>query len=605
MKIPFNKPFLTGKELDYISQAHRKGQLSGDGVFTSKCHAWLEKEIGCNKALLTHSCTGALEMSAILANIGPGDEVLVIISFLSRVEFHDGLFSLLIPMTFTPRGGPASVAANTNGWTSQAPAILFPGPVLVSSKNPAPIQDQYLTLAVDLQTGFDLVQLESRYHDVDIHPTLNGYHVFLNNPDTRADRVFELNWAPDLQAIPQSTLLTWDGGDAVYAMLMLAPPLEQAVQAQARELVFIIDTSGSMEGGSLVQAKTALLEGLALLDGHDRFNVIQFNSETELLFQASEPVDPYSLQAAADYIDALVATGGTDMGPALQAAMTLPTQSGLLRQIVFITDGSVGNESGLLLQIADQLQDSRLFTIAIGSAPNIWFMRKAAEIGRGNYTSIAQTSEVAERMNHLWTRIRTPAVQDVCIDWGMEAETYPEIIPDLYAGEPLWVLARLPLEPNEVTVCGELAGRYWEQSATLNAGRGSDNIAGLWARSKIEALEDSRIFGLDEAVIKQEITGVALQYGLLTSYTSLVAVDQSPARPAGTAFASQSVPSALPAGSTGSSVAFAQTATGWKAQILLSLITLLLACGIYFFCSVRLPVVKLAPCSGRYDSSHA
>lgn len=77
MKITFNKPFLTGKELDYISQAHTEGRLSGDGVFTDKCHDWLTKEAGCEKALLTHSCTGALEMAAMLANIGPGDEVIM------------------------------------------------------------------------------------------------------------------------------------------------------------------------------------------------------------------------------------------------------------------------------------------------------------------------------------------------------------------------------------------------------------------------------------------------------------------------------------------------------------------------------------------------
>ncbi len=77
MKIPFNRPYLTGRELAYIAQAHENGHLSGDGVFTKKCHAWLENDIGCKKALLTHSCTAALEMAAILANIGPGDEVIM------------------------------------------------------------------------------------------------------------------------------------------------------------------------------------------------------------------------------------------------------------------------------------------------------------------------------------------------------------------------------------------------------------------------------------------------------------------------------------------------------------------------------------------------
>jgi Ca-activated chloride channel family protein len=540
-----------------------------------------------------------------LANIGPGEDINVVISFLTRVEFHDGTFSLQIPMTFTPRWESDAPSRGESVWSAPAPPPVFPDPQFMNDPEEPGLINHRLSIAVDLQTGLSLAQLESRYHDVDIHPTLSGYHVFLSDPDTRTDRMFELSWAPDLKATPQSALLTWDGGDAVYAMLMLAPPLEREVKSQARELIFIIDTSGSMEGASLVQAKSALLEGLALLDGHDRFNLIQFNSHTEMLFESSEHVDPFTLQAATDYIDSLYANGGTNMAPALHTALAMPQHSNLLRQVVFITDGSVGNESDLLLQIAEELGDTRLFTVAIGSAPNTWFMRKAAEIGRGSYTSIAQSSDVAERIIHLWGRIRTPALQDVCVDWGMAAETYPEIIPDLYAGEPLWVLARLPLQPHDITVCGELDGGPWEQHAAPHAGDGSENIATMWARSKVDSLEESRIFGLDEILLKQEITAVALEYGLLTSYTSLVAVDRTPSRPANAGLDTRQVPSMLPSGSTGNSAVFAQTATGWKAQVLLSLITLLIATGFYLFCAARLPVMALTTLPDRRNRPHA
>ena len=102
-------------------------------------------------------------------------------------------------------------------------------------------------------------------------------------------------------------------------------------------------------------------------------------------------------------------------------------------------------------------------------------------------------------MAALWARIENPAVQNLCVDWGMEAEFYPEIIPDLYAGEPLWLYARLPLEPRQVTLCGELDGRYWETSGRVSPAAGGEGLATLWARSKIEALEDSRMFGVDPA----------------------------------------------------------------------------------------------------------
>lgn len=508
-----------------------------------------------------------------LANIAPGEEIRVAISFLARVDYSGGTFSLSIPMAFAPRYRPAEpgVFADT-----------APLPMLISGPDPQGIDDHYLTVEVDLRAGLRLTSLESRYHDVDIHPTLDGYHVFLADPNARTDRDFELNWTPDFGAVPESTLSTWDAGDAVYALLMLAPPLPEAIAPRPREVVFIIDTSGSMQGRSLTQAKAALKQGLLYLGPDDRFNLIQFNTFSHLLFDESMPVYPGYLQEAEDYIDDLTANGGTEMAPALGMAMNLSPQPDLLRQIVFVTDGSVGNEMDLLLQIGEQLRDSRLFTVSIGSAPNTGFMRKAAEIGRGSHTRIGRLEDVEERMSTLWARIENPAIQNVCVDWGMDAEFYPELIPDLYAGEPLWVYARLPRQPSEVTVCGELDGRDWEMNSRLIPGTGGSNLATLWARSRIEALEDSRVFGSDPAMIREQVLGLALEFGLLTPYTSLVAVDRTPRRPADDGLESEHIPGLLPAGS-GLSAGFSQTATGWAARLMFAFLSLLVATGMLLY----------------------
>ena len=180
------------------------------------------------------------------------------------------------------------------------------------------------------------------------------------------------------------------------------------------------------------------------------------------------------------------------------------------------------------------------------------------------------------------SRSRNPSLQDLCVDWGMQAEFYPDIIPDLYAGEPLWLYARLPHEPREVTVCGTLDGRHWEQTARLIPGPGSDNIATLWARNRIAALEDSRIFGVDPALVREDVLEVALEFGLLTRYTSLVAVDRTPSRPPGQALESAPIGNLLPAGST-LSAGFSQTATGWPLQLALALISLFLATGMLLY----------------------
>jgi len=515
----------------------------------------------------------ASQFETRLANIAPGDDISVSISFLAQVDYRDGSFSLQIPMTFTPRWGDG-------GMESEVEPVRFAA--MGRSNNQPSVDDHRLTVAVDLRSGMDLASIESRYHDVDIHPSLGGYRVFLSDPDTRTDRMFELNWAPEFGTVPESTLSTFDDGDAVYALLMLAPPLAEAISPQPREVVFIIDTSGSMQGTSLAQARAALKFGLQFLGPDDRFNLIQFNSNSELLFSESVPVYPSYVEEAVAFIDELSANGGTVMAPALGMAMNLPVQEGLLRQIVFVTDGSVGNEQDLLLQIGEGLRESRLFMVSIGSAPNSWFMRKSAEVGRGSHTHIGRLEEVEEQMASLWARIENPAIQNICVDWGMEAEFYPIVVPDLYAGEPLWLYARLPHEPGKVTICGELEGRYWEMSSRELPGSGGGNLATLWARSKIEALEDSQIFGADPDIIREDVLDLALNFGLLTPYTSLVAVDKSPSRPGSAGLDVEAIPSLLPAGS-GIASGFSQTATGWMSQLILALVSLLVATGMLLY----------------------
>lgn len=516
-----------------------------------------------------------------LANIGPGEEIVVDISFLAHVGYRDGTFSLEIPLTFTPRWDAPEPGRVPAAWADDATA-----PVIETLGG---LDDHRLTVGIRLRTGLGLARIESRYHDVEIHPALGGYDLFLADPDTRTDRVFTLEWAPDLGREPESALMTWDGGDAVYALLMLAPPMPEAVAPQPREVVFVIDTSGSMEGQSMRQAKAALYQGLDRLGPDDRFNLVRFDSDSERLFDRSVPTDDASLVTAMDFIDDLRAEGGTNMAPALRDALGLPPQPGLMRQVVFITDGSVGNEDDLLLQIGEELGASRLFTVSIGSAPNAGFMRKAAEVGRGSHMHVGKLDEVAVRMAQLWSRIENPALQNIDVDWGVDAEHYPEVIPDLYAGEPLWLFARLPLEPREIRVSGDLNGRAWEQVARPAAGRGSENLGTLWARSRVESLEDSRVFGVDPELIRAEVTDLALTYGLLTAYTSLVAVDPTPSRPAAAGLARQDVPSLLPAGSTSSTAGFAATATGWPLQLALAVLTLLIAASLLWFSTPSRP----------------
>ena len=522
-----------------------------------------------------------------LANIGPGEVIEITISYLQNVSYSDFNFQLRFPMTFTPRWEPGQLS------TGGPAGVVAPAPQLVPAAGSA---GHRLKLHARIVTSIEFAAIESRYHDVDIRQVDNGYTVDLLNPDEISDRDFELNWTPALQSQPSASLTTFNDGESVYAQLMLSPPLADSIAPQAREMVLIIDTSGSMEGASLNQAKAALLHALESLGSDDHFNLLQFNSDTEQLFEESVPVTSSSVYVARNFITGLHANGGTDMAPALRAALNLPKIPHLMRQVVFITDGAVGNEIELLQQVAEDLGDSRMFTVAIGHAPNSWFMRKAAEIGRGSFVHIGKPGEVTERMSALWGRIHLPALTDICVEWGDAAEFYPEMIPDLYAGEPLWLIARLPSKPTMIGLCGNLNGQDWTLNVNgwdaASSATGEDNLAKLWARKKIEALEDSLMFGADTELTRLEITGVALDYGLLTRHTSLVAVDKTLRRGSDESLALTGIPGLLPSGSPAQLAGFPRTATGWLAQLMLSVFVLLLATSMLLFSGSRLPVTK-------------
>jgi Ca-activated chloride channel family protein len=520
-----------------------------------------------------------------LANIGPGESIEITISYLQNVSYSDFSYHLRLPMTFTPRWTPTQL--HTNPQTN----LMSDTPPLVAVEN-SPAHS--LKLHANLVTSVEYAAIESRYHDVDIRQVSDGYQIELTGTDSVSDRDFVLSWTPALQTHPITSLTTYNDGESVYAQLMLAPPLTDSISVQAREVILIIDTSGSMEGASMLQAKAALSHALESLGPNDYFNLVEFNSDTGQLFDQSVPVTKTSLYMARNFITSLNADGGTNMAPALTLALQMPEVPQLMRQVVFITDGAVGNETHLLDLVALNLGTSRMFTIAIGHAPNSWFMRKTAEIGRGSYVHIGKPEEVEEQMSALWGRIQIPALTDICVEWGDAAEYYPEIIPDLYAGEPLWLLARLTGEPTSIDLCGTLNGYDWDQSvngwdATSN-GPGGDNLAKLWARKKIEALEDGLMFGADPELTRLQITDLALDFGLLTRHTSLVAVDKTPRRPMNEQLAHSDVPGLLPAGSSSKIAGYPATATGWLTQLLLSLLVLIIATSMLLFSGSRLPM---------------
>jgi Ca-activated chloride channel family protein len=304
-----------------------------------------------------------------------------------------------------------------------------------------------------------------------------------------------------------------------------------------------------------------LEHALGTLRGNDRFNVFQFNSATSSLYRTPVQLTADTHAAALAWVRRLAATGGTEMEPAIRAALAQPVTPGYVRQVIFITDGAVAHETRLFSAIKQGLRDARLFTIGIGAAPNLHFMRKAAQFGRGTYTQIGDAAAVESVMRQLFDKLEHVALADVLVDWPDALEVYPQPLPDLYAGEPVVVAASFAARVDQTlaaNVFGRMPAAAWSQRVVASADS-LPGIATLWARRKIESLLDSRVDGVDEALIEKLVTDVALEHGLVSPYTSLVAVDKTPARSADAALERQAVGNLRPAGAVWS--ALPQTAS--------------------------------------------
>ncbi len=509
-----------------------------------------------------------------VANIAPGERVVVEIEYLEELRYDNGTFAIRFPMTLTPRYIPGSPLADRKGSGWSPDTMQVSDASLITPPQVTESNDHRISLRASIDAGLPLEIVASRYHPVEVSEDRGRYTVSLSNDAVPADHDFELLWRPLPSALPRAMVFSENIAGQPHYLLMVVPPDagQDAVLTMPRELIFVVDTSGSMHGNSIAQAKQALEQALDGLGANDRFNIIEFNSTTRALYHQSVVADAGNLRHARQFVQGLEANGGTEMRPALRLALDSAGAESHLRQIVFITDGSVGNEDELYAMIDTRLGDARLFTVGIGSAPNSWFMRKAAELGRGSFVVISALHEVGEKMGRLFDKLGHPQVTNINVSWpgGAVTESYPELVPDLYLGEPVTVRARAsgPFQPgSEVRISGDSTAGAWRTELPLAGDEDHPGVAALWARARIAALHDEARRGADSQRIRKAVVDTAINHHLVSKYTSLVAIDKTPVRPAGDPLAREQVPNLLPYGQSMNAI-FGFPATATNAAVL-------------------------------------
>ena len=536
--------------------------IEGNRVIVGEIHERQEAKIIYEEAKANGQAAALLEQERpnlftnSVANIGPRETVIVQIEYQETVKQSSGTYSLRLPLVVAPRYIPApivqNVEFNANGATiTTAPSVpdadKITPPVLdprVSQKtNP-------VTITVSLNPGFELGGVNSLYHKIKTDEATHT--ITLDAGAVPADKDFALEWTPKGNA-PQAGLFSETLNGKTYLLGYVTPPVTQPQGSEKpRETVFVIDNSGSMEGPSMVQAKDSLIYGLSQLKPGDLFNVIRFDDTMDQLFPSAVAADKENIDRAKAFVSALQANGGTEMIPPLKAALVdaNPSDTSRIRQVVFVTDGAIGNEQEMFATLTANRGRSRVFMVGIGSAPNSYLMNRAAELGRGTFTQIGDAAEVTAKMQDLYSKIGNPVVTNLkAVLEGNSAKITPDMLPDLYRGEPVLLMAEATSQTGTLKISGMIGEQPWEVTVPVAKAAPGKGISKLWARRKIADFEvASTLRTMTPEEMAKQVLKTALEHQLVSSQTSLVAVDKTPKRPAGQKLTRAEVPLNLPAG---------------------------------------------------------
>ena len=513
-----------------------------------------------------------------LANLMPGDRVEVRLGYVQPLAWMDGRVRLTFPMVVGPRYVPGSVG-------SEDAARISP-----PLRNPESRPGHDLSLRVRADLGAPLAAVTSPSHEIEWTREQGAVVVSLAGRATLPNRDFVLELAREETSQPQTALfLSPDPkGGETHFMLVAYPPSPEALTERAPlELTFLIDVSGSMAGTSIEQARAALLQGLDRLRPGDHFNIVAYDHTYRWFMRAPIEATPEGLEQGRQFVRALQAEGGTELLPALQHVLATPVTPGLTRTIVLLTDGCLGNEDEVFSALESGLGQSRLFTVAIGSAPNQHLATRMAEYGRGSFTHIADGSEVQAQMGRLLDQIDHPVLTGVDLHWeGVAAEDlFPQRLPDLFLRQPLVVYGRLPgFAHGRLKVMAQSAAGAYEQDLPFAADTAQfhPGITTLWARQLVSDRMDAwrrAAEGPERESVRKVVVEHAIRYHLLTQFTSLVAVEEVVANAEGT-LRPVRVPTELPAGWQMDAVVGANPASGTADLFLEALAAALLCAGL-------------------------
>lgn len=472
-----------------------------------------------------------------VANIMPGEKVTITISYVETLKYEEGAYEFVFPMVVAPRYVPGTPTTRgergTSPNTTQVPdASKITPPVALKGMRAG----HDISVEVALDAGVPIDALQSNSHEIDVERLTSGSAlVRLKNKTEIPNKDFVLKYDVAGGRVEDAIITHRTERGGFFTLILQPPDRVTNEDLTPKEIVFVLDTSGSMQGFPIEKAKEAMKLALDGLHPQDTFNLITFAGDTHVLFPQPVPATAENMQKAQSFLASRAGSGGTEMMTAIKTALAPSDKQGHLRVVCFMTDGEVGNDFEIIAEVQKH-PNARVFAFGIGSSVNRFLLDKVAEEGRGEVEYVGLNDDGSRAARRFHERVRSPLLTDISIDWaGLPvADVYPKRIPDLFSAKPVVLTGRYTRGGRGVLrLKGKMSGRDVVREIPVELSETEarhDVLATLWARTRIDDLMRQDYAGVQRgnahADLKETITSLGIEYRLMTQFTSFVAVEQ-------------------------------------------------------------------------------
>ncbi len=454
-----------------------------------------------------------------LANIKPGEKIDVKIRYTESLKFEKGNYEFSFPMVVAPRYNPINGVKNA---IASAPATR-PG--------------QNIGMTVEIDAGVPIKGIRSTTHQIQSQENGRSTLIQLAHENTIPNKDFVLQYQVSNTQAQSTTLTDVDQRGGHFASYLIPAVNYQQSEIVPKDVVFLIDTSGSQSGEPIQASKDLMRRFINGLNPNDTFSVMDFASTTQKLSEKPLANTPENRKRAIDYINKIDANGGSELFNGIQEVMKFPSApEGRLRSVVLLTDGLIGDDERVIAEVQKNLKPgNRLYSFGVGESVNRFLINRLGELGRGT-SQIVVPGQSGKTVEQFFQQINNPVLTNIEVSWqgtGEAPEIYPQKIPDLFANQPIVVFGKKrDRTDGMLKITGTAAGgAKFEKTVSVDfAGNSTNSLSGgiaqLWGRSRIKELSNQMFAKETDAGVKA-ITETALDYRLMSKYTAFVAVSQN------------------------------------------------------------------------------